>query len=1429
MSTKPHPLLTIGRVVQTNIETNFQLWQTNIMHFLNHYGMGPLVRGECPRPNPSDPNYEKWKNDEFLAVAFIQFNVSERALAVIGDIAVNDTQSKAHQQMIALTERYGKPDKHLVPSLVHELLGMSNPVNESDHVYGDKLQTCLTRIIAAVPNDSLTTFLNIFGAHLVVYHARHKYPRLYADQVTRPLVTTKSALKALYMQEGQAKIDRLDSKTTTDERVNDVAAMAMRPYRRTMTRKPISKKRMIGNDCPFRRHGCSGHHQSKYDCFFDIKNKHQRTTPWKKRFADYISREERRGPSAHMARVNVAQPTNYNSDEESLCSFMALVETDSLGWVVDSGCSVSITQDFKSLCNPIELNKPILIETANGRAPIKATHKGAVILELGERRVQLNGVLYSPQLPRRTRLLSLNDLHRIGITCSFIPSAEDPTQLECHFQEGEKVIYKISQSANKTFCLYTLPRPMPDKPADKQLAQQLQFYHRLLGHASAKRIRSIMETTLGRKISTQECKVAWKTLPVCDVCMYAKQVRKPFPTQGSRATNVLDLIHTDVCGKLYPASYNRKHYFVTFIDDFSRYTWIYFLASKDEVAKCFEKFRALAQNQIERTIKRVRTDNGGEYIGHEFQSILAHNGIIHETTNPHSPQQNGVAERKNRTLIETARCLLFESGIPLKLWPEAIRHANYLTNVLPSNALDGQTPIQVIFKRTVDLTRLLPFGTTGYAKRTSELQKLDKQSVMVRYLGFEENTKGYRVQITETGQIVKARDVTFTTPDLVAPQRTTNSVWEPDSKDQENAVAPSACGSQNTPVIMAGEELTSKTQNQHDNVKLIDSMNPYKRNTSAEETLSNDELEIETEAIVPADEIHSDSNIKEMSMTRAADDHHVPTVEVNVHDNSSLRRSQRSVRQPERLAFTATKRRKTNVDEIKIPLTLDEALSLPEKIYWQEAIQSEFNSLIKNRTWTEVPQPTGVNIVTTRWVFDIKRNFDGSIQRYKARLVARGFTQQYGIDFHDTYSPVASYDSLRMVLALAAFKNWHIIQADVKTAFLNGKLDEDIYIRPPPGYKSTDGFVLKLSKALYGLKQASRQWYQTLKNAVLRLHYQPINCEESLFVRCKDRETSIIWVYVDDMLFTGDSHTALQNDIKQLRKQFDIPKTQEAKYILGVSIMRDRHTNTIRIRQDRHIEDLLTKFDKLTKYNPYTPMQPVDIGILTTDSSPLTIHPYREVIGSLTHIMNVTRPDIAFALSALSRFCSSPRENHWNELLRIVAYIRTTRRLCLTYGGDKERPELLGYSDSDYASDSSRRTSQLGWIVIFNGGCISWKSHKSNVTAQSSCETELIATAKAANQIKYLRTLLSQLLGCVSIPTTILYCDNKSAIDVAKNENMKSKLKHVDVKTWSIRDKLKEKTIRLEYIGTKDQIADIMTKSLRRILHKKFVNMLNLM
>ena len=1008
----------------------------------------------------------------------------------------------------------------------------------------------------------------------------------------------------------------------------------------------------------------------------------------------------------------------------------------SMRWVLDTGASRHITANSSILSNMRPTAEDITITFGNGGTG-KAIATGEVYLATADATFQLTDVLYIPEATEN--LISVRHATTRGLDFKFCAN-------RCEISHGGRKVATAPSVGDSIYYLSGWSRSLDTPALVARIKETPELWHERFGHLGYDSLAQLTGMVDGIHITAEQFKTAGQDL--CEPCVLGKQHRAPFKPSSSKAARPLSLVHTDLCGPLPVTSMGGNSYFLTLLDDYSKLSAVRPIKHKSDTAAALIATLTQMENMSSYRVQRLRCDNGSEYINEELHSYCQDKGIKLETTVRYTPQQNGAAERLNRTLMDKVRPMLTAANLPKYLWADAVVTANYVRNRSPVSDRD-KTPYELFYGTKPDVSHLRTFGARCYAVIPKQLRtKLDDTSEPGRFISYPAGTKGYKI-LLDNKRVIISRDVTFleTRGTATSQAQTPEAGDTSEEEEADEAEDMEAVGGEPQQPAPPGEDDRQRRP-------LLPSIKRPRRAAT------------DVPAAVWRDEGYKITGRK---------------------------------REVAGSAHTAV---------LHEPANLEEALASDQGELWQQAADDEMASLIANGTWELEPVPPGVKPIPVKWVFKIKRDSNGNVERYKARLVAKGFRQQEGIDYDEVFAPVSKYTTVRTVLALAAAKDLEIHQLDIKTAFLYGELEEDVWIEQPPGYETgSPGMACHLRKSLYGLKQAPRVWHAKLSTELETLGFQPSAADAALFIKT-DPQPVYLLTYVDDILvITGDG-TALVFTKTKLLDAFEGRDLGPATFFLGMDIKRDRTARTISLGQNRLTTDLLEKYG-MTECKPLsTPLSTT--AKLSKDGEPLdtTANGYAQLIGSLMYLSVCTRPDISQAVGALARYMAAPTVAHWQAAKGVLRYIAGTASYGITYGGDN----LEAYCDADYAGDLDTRRSTTGYVFNLGGGAISWSSRLQPTVAASTTEAEYMAAAYAIKEGLWLRTLLSD-LG-VKMDTITICADNQSAIKLLKNPVFSMRSKHIDVIYHFARERVTRKDITFKYIPTTKMVADVLTKPL---------------
>ncbi|CAL8138407.1 unnamed protein product [Prunus armeniaca] len=680
-----------------------------------------------------------------------------------------------------------------------------------------------------------------------------------------------------------------------------------------------------------------------------------------------------------------------------------------------------------------------------------------------------------------------------------------------------------------------------------------------------------------------------------------------------------------------------------------------------------------------------------------------------------------------------AKSMLHEKGVPYEFWAEAINTAVYLLNRCPTKALNKVTPFEAYTGKKPGIAHLKIFGSLCHVLIPSALRhKLEENSHKCIFVGYGLCEKGYRLFDPSTRKVILSRDVTFDENATWQWVNTTEGEMTVPMPTENQSCEPSQ--SLDTPLQM-DEEVTLQ----------------------AEPSQS-----LDTQTQIDEDTTLQDEGICESSHFFD----HTPKKWRSV--NEIMAKCNVCIVEPE------------NYEDA----TQDES--------WRKAMEAELEMIEKNDTWKLVERPFAKPVIGVKWVYKTKLNLDGTVQKNKARLVAKGYSQKPGIDYNETFAPVARLDTIRTLISLAAQKEWSLYQLDVKSAFLNGVLKEEVYVDQPQGFvkKDEETKVYKLHKTLYGLKQAPRAWYDEIDAYFNKAGFKKSPSEATLYVKAEGSDVLIVSLYVDDIVYTGSSSQMIEEFRRDMMEHYEMTDLGVLHHFLGMGVIQSKQN--IFLHQRKYGQKLVEKFGLKDCKIVATPLAMNERLSKNDGSEAADEGEYRQIVDSLLYL-TATRPDIMFAASLLARFMHNPTKKHMGTTKRVLRYIQGTIDFGIVFEKGKETT-LIGYCDSDWAGSEDDMRSTSGYAFTLGSGVFSWASIKQNTVALSIAEAEYVSAAEATSQAKWLRFVLED-FGEEQIEGTQIMCDNTSAIAMAKNPVFHQKSRHINKKT-------------------EKQIADILTKAL---------------
>lgn len=1040
-------------------------------------------------------------------------------------------------------------------------------------------------------------------------------------------------------------------------------------------------------------------------------------------------------------RKNKVNDNNVDSNKTSnafVVSNSAYKPYQESKWLVDSGATEHMCRDRELFTTFSSVSQKSVI-VGNGTA-ISVLGCGHMVVQVYNGcewiDTTIDNVLFVPEL--KTNLFSVNRATVKG----YVMMTDD---VSCKFYKHNKVC-AVAKRIESSYYM-NLRYKCESASVANAVLNDLNGWHEKLAHQNFDQVIKVLQKN--------NVIVKQTSVPECESCLKGKIHRLPFNKGEHVSTKTCEIIHADTCGPMEEVSVGGSRYFVILKDDYSNFRYVYFVKAKHEVKNCLQDFINKAENVTGNRIKVFRTDNGLEFVNKEVKEMFSKGGIIHQTTVPYTPEQNGKAERDNRTLVEAARTMLHAKKLPKRLWAEAVNTAAYVLNRTGKSKESGRSPFEVWTNKSFDIHRLQTFGTPVYVHIPKERRrKWDKKGERGIMVGYGEDVKGYRIYFPQKNSVEIKRDVIF--------------LNQEENQEKYSKAATNA----------------DSEADEIEDLQISPDITPtcFDENTVVTESEPGTHHQPHSE-----EEGSSDLN-----------DGLLPTV----------RRSKRVRKQ------TSFYKCHDVHSEESEPLTYKEAMQRRDASQWSEAVNRELQTLKENNTWDVCDDvPENAKVVSSKWVFKLK-GLD-KVKQYKVRLVARGFEQDNVLDLNDIYAPVAKLSTFRIFVVIATKLGLPIYQMDVTGAFLYGEINGDVYISLPEGAYSDNNNIVKLNKSLYGLKSSPKCWNNKFNSVITREGFIRSSCDSCLYKKYNDNDKTFVLLYVDDLLMFGSNQNYILQLKSVLSKEFEMKDLGLVSDYLGINVKQDLETGITELTQSKYLKNVLKRFNMENCKPMLTPM---DVNFNTKiffNASSTAVDKdieklCRQMIGCLMYAVSGTRPDLCFAVSMLSRYQKCANNVLLAALKRVLRYVKHTIDYKLVYkcSGDN----LVGFCDSDWGGDVVDRKSTSGYMFMFSNCLVQWSSKKQASVSLSSTESEYVAMSMAASEASWLVNVLND-FGVQNVCPVNIFCDNQSAISGASTESIK-RLKHVDIRYHFIKELCKNNKICLNYINTSEQPADIFTKPL---------------
>ncbi|GJR21018.1 putative ribonuclease H-like domain-containing protein [Tanacetum coccineum] len=908
----------------------------------------------------------------------------------------------------------------------------------------------------------------------------------------------------------------------------------------------------------------------------------------------------------------------------------------------------------------------------------------------------------------------------------------------------------------------------------KATIDESNLWHRRLGHINFKTMNKLVRGNLVRGLPSK----LFENDHTCVACQKGKQHKASCKTKlVSSISQPLQMLHMDLFGPTFIRSINHKIYCLVVTDDFSRFSWVFFLDTKEETSGILKTFITGIENQINRKVKIIRCDNGTEFKNNDINQFCGMKWIKREFSVARTPQQNRVANRKNKTLIEAARTMLADSFLPTTFWAEVVNTACYVQNRVLVTKPHNKKPYELLHGRPPSISFMRPFRYPVTILNTLDpLGKFDGKAYEGFLVGYSINSKAFRVFNTITRKVEENLHITFlenkpnvagSGPDwLFDIDLLTNSMnYEPvttGNQTNRNAGIKHNVDVVHTQQYILLPLLFDSPQSSEDAVVDDDGKkttkepaNKGKRNGQEKEGgASNKEGDQNVQDL----RAELDKLLVQQKEAYANSTNRVSTISPSVsvaggaYDNEDVG------------AEADLNNLETTMNVSPIPTTRIHKDHPKEQIIGDPLLATKIRRMTKiseehaMKVWTLVDLPNGKRAIGTKRVFRNKKDERGIIVRNKARPVAQGYTQEEGIDYDEVFAPIARIEAIGLFLAYASFMVFIVYQMDVKSAFLYGTIEEEVYVCQPPGFEDPQ-FPDKVYK-----------------------------------------------VYVDDIIFGSTKKSLCVEFEHMMHKRFQMSSMGELNFFLGLQVK--QKDDGFFISQNKYVVDILKKFDFSLVKITITPIETNKALLKDKEAEDMDVYLYRSMIGSLMYL-TASRPDIMFAVCACARFQVTPKVSHLHAVKRIFRYLKGQPKLGLWYPRDSPF-DLEAFSDSDYVGASLDRKSTTGGCQFLGKRLISWQCKKQTIVANSTTEAEYVAATNYYGQVLWIQ---NQMLDYgFNFMNTKIYFDNESTICIMKNPVFYSKTKHTEIRHHFIRDSYKKRLIQVIKIHTDHNVADLLTK-----------------
>ena len=1072
----------------------------------------------------------------------------------------------------------------------------------------------------------------------------------------------------------------------------------------------------------------------------------------------------------HQAHVAVQQPiqVRHNNNTSQTKTWTAML---------DSAASRHLIKDMSLISNMRPLASPVPMVVANNEV-VMLDQCGEVVLSTSSSPVVLD-VTYAPTF--KENLISAGQLTTQNKTKI---NMDDKKAVVTFGDHGGKIVaykkgnmYIIEQNKtiktnknNSKDYVYTVV-------SSNSSSSSGNIMHQRMGHISHRKLIQVQQASTGIEITNINHNTEDM---VCKGCALGKSHRHKFAQVSNEhePSNIMDIMVADLCGPMY------DHYMSLLIEVKSGNIFVKIIKLKSEAADHVIQCIRYAQTQTGKILKRFHSDGGGEYMSNKLKNYLQQQGTIMTTTTRSTPQHNGIVERANRTILEMARSMLHHGGMHQSYWANAILTAVYLLNrCVPSSKQVTRYEAWTGIKPCLQHLRVFGCDAYRHVLKDQRSNKLSTTSSIGVFVGYDEEKNGYyKIWDVQEQKLYRTRDAIFNETSFTQAKIKKYPAWSKSKHNSYNTHAVNDISSDSSTIIydlydnkpiqqnIAQEQVHQEAdpELQPDNIELQydDQQDDININASDVEV-----IDYNSQNVIDREE-KKDPELVVVHVPRYPQRHRQAPIDIMPMVRTDLH--------TERELGLLSAQISNNNTTTHVPANYEEAMVSEGKEKWKQAQDDEMESHKQNNTWSYTSLPPGKKAIDCMWVYAVKTDEYGNVIRHKARLVAKGYLQKAGIDYHETFAPVMRHKSLRIILALAAIKNYELVQMDVITAFLNADMEEQVYMKQPKGYERGHNLYCLLNKSLYGTRQASHNWNGVLNKFILSIGFTRLATDTCVYVKLSEtNQLIIIGVFVDDMVIAYDlSDEGEWLLIKALfMKKFRMKDMGECKMILGMRITRDREHHTLIIDNEVYIKKLLETFGMQQCKHATTPSTSIkQVPTTETETGIVDVRLYQSMVGALNYLVQTCRPDIAHAVNVVCRYASNPSPTHLIAVKRILRYLASTAHIGLQYIGtsqDNTNVMMEAYTDADWGGDTVDRKSTTGYVIKMNGCTVSWAVKKQQTVAISTAEAEYMGISAGVQELLWVQQFIAELLNkqvsnVIHPPT--LYCDNQAAITISTND-----------------------------------------------------------